>query len=67
MKIRDRLWAFGWFCYVVGTVVATKGFEPRLQYEVLKWWGKLLIIFMIAFTMLLGYFAGKEREEYGEN
>ena len=59
--MKDKLWAIGWLAFIGGMITATKGFEPRLEFEIFKWWDKLLIVGVFAFTMLLGFLAGKEK------
>ena len=49
-----------WPAFLVGIIVAVKGFEPRLEYEVCKWWEKIQAIFIFAFSIGIGYLAGRE-------
>ena len=46
--------------FIIGTVMATKGFDPQPAYQILSLWGKFKVMSFISALIYLGYLAGEE-------
>jgi alpha-ketoglutarate-dependent taurine dioxygenase len=61
--MKDRLLAFGWFCYLAGVTVCFKEVHHKTLVEQVTLLERFGIIFVFGGSMLMAYLAGKEQEK----